>query len=114
MELTRRGFLKASLVLAVASALNRIYTPSTDSERLNWMIESGLIENQTFYIDEPLIITVDNLTIRNCKFIATCPLDYFVYVEKRVAGLTLDSCNFYGHATVAVGADKGEDVSGHC
>ena len=67
-------------------------TPEVKKE-IEEQILSGIVENQTFYIDETIFIEIDNLVIRNCTFIASKPLNPMIYAGK-VSGLTIEYCKF--------------------
>jgi len=73
--MNRRTFLKSFGALAAcavtAPALAKL--AQTDVDRLASMMQTGLVENQTFLFREPIVITFNNLTIRRCRLIFDVP-----------------------------------------
>jgi hypothetical protein len=69
--MNRRGFLKsfgALAACAVAMPALQAVAPS-EQERLVQMMRTGVIENQVFLFDGPIVIDIDNLIIRGCRLI---------------------------------------------
>lgn len=67
----RRGFLRsfaAFAAVAVAPKTLASLAP-TDQDRLVSAMRSGVVQDQTFLLDGPIILDIDNLVIRNCEFI---------------------------------------------
>jgi len=92
----RRSFIKGALGLAALTvaggALSEEKLDST-TERFQKAIDGGLIENETFYLDEPITIAISGVVIRNCTFVAKKPMEYMIYITNGYT--TLDRCDFY-------------------
>jgi hypothetical protein len=93
--MNRRNFLKGAVGLAAVAVtwptLARL--SRSDRERLADQIRTGgVIENQTFLLEGsgPVVIAVDNLTIRNCRFIW----------KKRATGYLME---IHGNNTALIG-----------
>ena len=70
--MNRRYFLKwlAGLAAAMVAPIVPAALVQTEQQRFTEMLETGLVENQTFYLDGPIVLeNVSNLVIRYCQFI---------------------------------------------
>lgn len=96
-DLSRRKFVRDAGALAaltvVGTSLPSLLKVKDKVKEIEEQILSGIVENQTFYIDETIFIEIDNLVIRNCTFIASKPLNPMIYAGK-VSGLTIEYCKF--------------------
>ena len=91
---SRRRVIKGASALAALTVLpGSIATINTYQDIKN-QFASGLVENQTFYIDEPIEIDFSNVEIRNCRFIATKELPYMIKVNNGVSGIVIRDCIF--------------------
>ena len=96
MSLSRRKFIQSLGALAALSAM-----PALLKEvHLKAQIASGgLIHNQTFYIDETIVMDIPGLIIDNCKFIVTKPLDVGILIREG----TLTNCHLDSRGLCNVG-----------
>ena len=69
--MNRRGFLKSLGALAACAVAGPALSSLVPSEqgRLVAMMRTGLVENQTFVFDGPIVLDIDNLLIRGCRLI---------------------------------------------
>ena len=92
---SKRKFIRNAAGLAALTAAASV-SPAIllEKEReIDRMIRSGLVSGQTFYIDDPVVISIDNVRIENCKFVATRPMDHILEVES-VNKLIIRNCVF--------------------
>lgn len=72
MTISRRGFIKglaALAAVAIAPSITEEALVKKEHKRLLALMNTGLIENEIFYLEDTLIIqNIDNLIIRNCTF----------------------------------------------
>ena len=88
----RRGFIKSALGLAALTVAG-VNAPSLLAQRsIQEQVSSGLVENQIFYIDEPIVIDIDNVKIRNCRFIVNTDLPNVITVLSESFQIT--NCDF--------------------
>lgn len=105
---SRRRFIRdaaglAALTVAAAHVPSifqstRVRLATADLER---QILNGTVEGQVFYIDRPIVLDLPGTTIRNCQFIATSDLPYFVYVAPEASHCIITNCQFYGRDYMA-------------
>ena len=95
--MNRRNFIRGALGLAaLAAAGPLVSSPKTVIDRILEKAKTGLIEYETFYLDEPIVFEYqENLTIRNCQFIMTKPMNTAIIVRKNTR-LQIYSCHFDG------------------
>lgn len=97
--MNRRGFIKGLTAFAVLAAAP--FSPPSEAarQRASFLAaaKDGLVEGQTFYLDGPVIFQeINNLTIRNCKFVINT-LETYTGPIARMEGcnhLWLIDCNF--------------------
>jgi len=93
---SRRKFIRnagalAALAVVATSAPGLLEAKTLE---LSEMIANGLVENQTFYIDETIFIEMKRgFIIMNCKFIATRPLRYMINLSE-CENVTIMGCTF--------------------
>lgn len=93
-DLSRRKFIRDAGALAALTVVATSLPSLLKQQEIQRQVLSGLVENQTFYIDETIFIEIDNLVIRNCTFIASKPLDPMIHVRAEVKGLIITHCIF--------------------
>lgn len=101
VDVSRRRFIKGAASLAALTVVSTALPSVRVYETLKEQIATGLVTDQTFYIDEPIVIDMNNIIIRNCKFIATRPLDYFLEI-KGSSRFVITDCQFQSDYPVGV------------
>jgi hypothetical protein len=82
VNITRRGFIFGAAgiaALAVSPAIAEAFQ-ETEQQRLQRMIESGVIEDECFYLDGPVTISgVEKLRVNRCLFLYTDKFPHNLY-----------------------------------
>ncbi len=100
VDLSRRRVLKGAAGLAavavVASAGGLKLLTADENSRLIDMIKSGVVENQTFYLDRTAVFEgLDGLMLRNCSFIAAPGfIGNSLIILKDATNIVLTNCFF--------------------
>lgn len=95
VDLSRRNFIKNASALAALTVVGAAMPSLFKVKEIQAQISSGLVENQTFYLDEGIIFDIPNLVIRNCYFEATRPLDYVIKLGPNAKNVQMIGCNTY-------------------
>ena len=97
--MNRRTFIKGIFsfaAIAVAPSLP-VLAAQTEQARLAAAMQSGLVENEIFYLNGPIIIQgISNLIIRNChfRFRGVDADESIVKIGKDCSNVTLEYCFF--------------------
>ena len=83
----RRDFIKGGGVLGVAIVIPVL----TKKKQLHL---SGYIHDQTYYIDEPIVIDTEDTVVKYCRFVATRPLPWWIEERGNFKRTRFDSCRF--------------------
>jgi hypothetical protein len=102
VDLSRRRFIRdagalAALTVAAGSVPSLLKLKSIEEQ-----ISSGYVSGQTFYINEPIVIDFPNVTIDQCKFIATAPMDYMVQIGPNAKDCMIKNSYFETRGMVGV------------
>ena len=105
MNPSRRLFLRnlgALAALAVVPSSLKALAPD-DHARLMAMLESGLVENQTFVLTRPITIDMPGLSlvVRNCVFRAEYAGDESMFEVLNTSSFLMENC-LLGGANVGV------------
>jgi len=98
--MNRRGFLKsfgAIAALVVAGPALAKLTPIENASLVGQMRDFGVIENQTFIMDGPVVINASNLTICNCTFLFRswpAGLQPMITLADECKNVAIVSCSF--------------------
>lgn len=93
-DLSRRKFIRDAGALAALTVVATSMPSLLKVKEIQEQVLSGLVENQTFYIDETIFIEIDNVAIRNCTFIASKPLNPMLHVSGKISGFEITGCTF--------------------
>ena len=98
---SRRRFIRNAGALAALTVVATNLPGTADfifskEKALSDKIKSGLIEWETFYLSETLVIDIPNVTFRNCRFIALNPMPFALELGKNAINTRLDTCEFIG------------------
>lgn len=92
-DLSRRKFIKDAASLAALTVVATAIPSVLKVKEIQDQINSGTVIGQTFYLDEPIVIDIDNVLISNCTFIATKPMPYMIKAGN-VKNLHISHCSF--------------------
>ena len=99
-DANRRRVIKSVAALAALTVAPGILLDDTQAETVlegfNRLAKEGVIDEQTFYIDETIVINIPNLIISNCRFIATKPLDCMVHITENAHHCIIKDCHIVG------------------
>ena len=104
---SRRRVIKGAAALAALTVLPGSIATINAYQDLKNQLASGLVVNQTFYIDEPIEIAFNNVEIRNCTFISIKELPYIFKVADDVEGTVITGCIFDTSAGKVMGMNYG-------
>lgn len=94
VDLSRRKFIRDAATLT-ALAVTASTSPQLAQqlfESIEKQMASGVVEGQTFWLTEPVVIDMPGVVIRNCRFIATRPMPYMFYIGSDAQHCILDGC----------------------
>ena len=92
-DLSRRKFIRDAASLAALTVVASQVPSLLKYNELKAQLASGLIENQTFYLTEPVIIDLPNTVIRNCYFVAQNPMPYMIKLASNAHHCLLENCH---------------------
>lgn len=106
--MNRRGFIRSFAALAAFSVTPKTFAKlaPTDRERLIAAMQTGVIRNQMFLLDGPIVMDVPKLIVNGCMFT-------FRNMHKDDVAITLKNHNFtfmhcmfdFGGAGIGIKAD---------
>lgn len=100
VDVSRRKFIRDAGALAALAVVATKMPTALQVKTLREQLASGLIQDQTFYLTESIVIDLPNVMIRNCTFIAQNPMDYMIELRS-------DHTMLYGCYLNANGLSKG-------
>ena len=93
-DLSRRKFIKDAASLAALTVVASHIPSIAKYNEIRDQIAAGIVENQTFYLTETVVIDIPNVVIRNCNFIAVEPMNYMFELGQNAHDCLVSSCSF--------------------
>ena len=97
-DLSRRKFIRNAGALAALTVVATQAPSLLKYKDIKAQIRRGLIENQTFYLTETIVIDLPNVVFRNCKFTAVKEMEFMF--DLKYTSCVLDNCSFDGNHLV--------------
>jgi hypothetical protein len=96
VDLSKRKVIKTAGALAALTIIGAV-TPrllKAATLTIQDQINSGLIENQTFYLTKTIYIDIPNVMIRNCKFIAKAKMENMIELGSNANSTLIQHSHF--------------------
>lgn len=94
IDVSRRRLIKGVGSLAALTVVASAIPSVVKALELKEQLKLGVIENQTFYVYEPIVIDLPNTIIRNCYFIVMDYVDYVVKIGPNATGCHISDSYF--------------------
>ena len=102
VDVSRRKFIRDAGALAALAVVATKMPTALQVKTLREQLASGLIQDQTFYLTESIVIDLPNVIIRNCTFIAQAPMDYMIELRSYKTVMIHNTLDARGLAKCAI------------
>lgn len=92
-DLSRRKFIKGAASLAALTAVATTLPSISKFKEIQEQLLSGVVENQAFYIYEPVVIDLPNTVVRNCRFVACADMPNMITIKDSAKQCRLEDCH---------------------